>query len=174
MQLRLERSTLFAILLVMTLLQGCSGHALQDLIDGKSDTNTPSPTSNKTSSPSQKTPPSQNSALNTISPSNTASDDHEAYRHMQKNTNTWIDEEWTPLTEGKKSVTNSDINGSDTDDNSTIIDDENRSFTLQHYVDKAGVYMDNKKKRDENKTKCPSHLEKMNGMPVIGGSTKRR
>ena len=159
-------STLF-----ISLFSGCSGHALQELIDGDH-----AETSSAKEKP--KRAPSQNSALNSISPSATAGDDHEEYRYIQKSTNTWIKEEWEPLTEQNQSDTNrniSDAKCTQTDANASSQDrDDNSSFTLQYYVDKAGVYLENKKRRDANKTKEPSHTEKINTLPAIGKSDKRR
>jgi len=120
------------------------------------------------------TPPSQNSALQSFSPSKTAGDDHEEYRYIQKNTNEWIEKEWEPLTESNATVTKSG------EDNNTVTEDvtngnieqtqidDNSSTGLQYYVDKAGVYLDNKNKRDANATKKPSHVDKVNAMPGIG------
>ena len=168
--------SLFLLLSIflISLFYGCSGHALQDLIDGdQADIS-----SAKEQTQPLKTAPSQNEALNSISPSSTAGDEHEEYRYIQKNTNTWIEEEWTPLTEQNQSDTNRNI----LDNNNTQIEsntssgnkDDNSSFTLQYYVDKAGLYLENKKKRDANKTKEPSHTEKINTLPAIGKSNKRR
>jgi len=115
-----------------------------------------------------------NSALQSISPSKTAGDDHEEYRYIQKSTNEWIENEWEPLTEGNTTITkNSEDNNSATEDvtnsNSEQAQiDDNSSTGLQYYVDKAGVYLDNKNKRDANVTKKPSHVDKVNAMPGIG------
>ena len=48
------------------------------------------------------------------------------------------------------------------------------STGLQYYMDKANIYIENKKKRDSNKTKAPSHTEKMSTMPGIGKTKSRR
>ena len=53
-------------------------------------------------------------------------------------------------------------------------EDDNSSFTLQHYVDELGTYIDEKKQRDANKTKAPSHLKKLESIPAIGSSKRRR
>ena len=168
-----------ALILVISLFQGCSGHALQDLIDG----DTPNSSSEKveqSDTDSKKVAPSQNKALNSISPSTTASDEHEEYRYMQKNTNAWIKEEWEPLTESNISthssetaVTKEENNITKSDTNQTAKRDDNSSSGLQYYVDKAEVYFENKEKRDANKTKAPSHVDKMNAMPGIGKKTGR-
>jgi hypothetical protein len=125
------------------------------------------------------TPPSQNSTLQSISPSKTAGDDHEEYRYMQKNTNEWIENEWEPLTEGNATVTkNGEDNNTDTksvtvSNEEEVTGDDNSSTGLQYYVDKAGVYLENKKKRDANVTKQPSHVDKVNAMPGIGKIDRR-
>ena len=90
---------------------------------------------------------------------------------MQQNTNKWIKDEWEPLTdsnvttnEEKKIEEVSTVTQSD----QTSGDENNSSFTLQHYVDKASLYLENKEKHDANKTKVPSHVNKINTMPAIG------
>jgi len=137
------------LLLVTTLLAGCSGtHST--------------------------TPPSQNSALQSISPSKTASDDHEEYRIMQKNTNAWIDGEWTMFTESNTSAQEKRLEGIENPTGTAVqMQDQNSSFTLQHYVDKAELYLENKKEHDANLTKAPPHYEKVNAMPGIGKIDRR-
>ena len=137
------------------LFYGCSGSALQNPNDGKS-------------------------ALQSISPSITASDAHEEHRVLQKNTNDWIKNEWEPLTESNNTITKSSNNyNTDTqnlvidDKNQTLGEDGNSSFTLQHYVDKAGLYLENREIRDTNKTKAPSHAEQIDALPGIGTKTGR-
>ena len=167
-------TTLFysGLLLLISLFQGCSGHALQDLIDGDKNA-----TKQMDGTKDKKVAPSQNKALNSISPSSTASDEHDEHRHIQKSTNTWLEDEWEPLTESNTSTTNAvkaDNNISEDDANQTISQDDNSSSGLQYYVDKAEVYFDNKEKRDANKTKVPSHTEKIDAMPGIGKPAGRR
>lgn len=145
---------------------GCSGHALQDLIDGGTEEEKQIKVTEKSQTSTAKTP-SKNSALNSISPSATSDDEHVEYRYIQKNTNTWIEEEWEPLTEQNQSDTKSNTIASDNNES-------NASFTLQYYVDKAGVYLKNKEKRDGNKSKETSHTEKIDKMPVIGKHKRRR
>ena len=162
--------TLFysGILLFVSLLQGCSGHALQDFIDGDKST-----TRQTSELEDTKVAPSQNKALNTVSPSTTASDENEEYRYMQKDTNAWIEDEWEPLTENNASAQKEDSHATVSENNVTNSDDIN-STGLQYYVDKAGIYMENKEKRDANKTKVPSHVDKVNAMPGVGKVDKRR
>ena len=161
------------ISLFPALFQGCSGHTLQDLIDGESNSKSSSEQSEQTIEKTHVVPPSQNRALNSISPSSTASDEHEEDRHMQKGTNEWLENEWKSLTESNTSTTKEGNSTPINDQKRRSIDDIN-STGLQYYVDKAGIYMENKKKRDANKTKVPSHVEKINAMPGIGKSRKRR
>jgi len=167
--------SLFSLLLTLliSLFYGCSGHTLQDLIDGKqTKTETQAKQEDKTATPSQ------NSALNAISPSTTASDKHVKYRYIQKETNIWLENEWEPLTEQNESVTksNNTHKGSELDTQEQTIKDENNNtvFTLQHYVDKTERYFENKKKRDANKSSAPSHVEKINTLPAIGKPARRR
>jgi len=172
--------TTFTIL-ISALFYGCSGHALQDLIDGK----TTSKSSSEESAHVHKKPttvaPSQNKALNSISPSSTSDDKHKDDRYMQKSIDEWIEKDWEPLTESNTSISKKQKNTSN-EDNTTLIDESNstrsvddiNSTGLQYYVDKAGIYLENKKRRDANKTKTPSHTEKLDAMPGIGKSKSRR
>lgn len=48
------------------------------------------------------------------------------------------------------------------------LDEDNTPFTLQKYADKWKSYLEKKEKMNEGKPKEPSHIEKINGMPVIG------
>ena len=164
------------LILIINLFQGCSGHVLQDLIDGN--TNDSSSVKVEGSNIDSKTvAPSQNKALNSISPSTTASDEHEEYRYMQKNTNEWIKKEWEPLTESNTSIEEEINNGNNISNNNmneTVTKDGNSSSGLQYYVDKAEIYFENKKKRDANKTKAPSHVDTVNAMPGIGKPDKKR
>ena len=154
------------------LFQGCSGHFLQDLVDGKTDNNSSSEQHKEDPAQTSLTPPSQNSALNAISPSSTAQDKHSEYRYMQKSTNTWIEKEWEPITESNTSTVQKTKNNSD--ESNITQTQENNATGLQYYVDKAGIYLENKKKNDANRTKAPSHTEKINAMPGIGKRHKRR
>ena len=177
----LDKTVIFTgLILIISLFQGCSGHTLQDLIDGNTNDSS-SEIAEHNDSDSKMVPPSQNKALNSISPSATASDEHEEYRYMQKSTNAWIKDEWEPLTESNTSTqiekneaikTNRNIINNDT--NETVHIDDSSSSGLQYYVDKADVYFENKKKRDANKTKAPSHVDKIDAMPGIGKSKSRR
>ena len=157
--------TIIKIVLTITLFLGCSGHFLQDLVDGK--------TSDNSSSKDHNAAPSSNSALNSISPTSTFDDRHEDERYTL---NTWKEESNSTKQKIKTDVTESNISHdqpSSTDELNSS-DDDNSSFTLQHYVDELGTYLDEKEQHDENKTKVPSHHEKLESMPGIGTSKRRR
>jgi len=128
------------------LFSGCSGHALQDLAD---ETFNDKPVKTEKKQPA----PSQNPSLNAVSPSVTAASEGDG--DMQKGLDTWTEEEWTPKTEGNRTA-------------QEINEDDNSTFTLQKYVNKTGVYLDEKEKEKAGKPKQPSHVEKMESMPVIG------
>ena len=163
-----------AIIIISTLylFQGCSRHVLQDLIDNNHVSNTSS--QQELSSP--KKTPSENRALNSISPTSTSDDKHKEHRYLQKSI---INKEINSDDDKKKiiqDVTESNITKHDNNDsskyNSTL--DDNSSFTLQHYVDKLGEYMDEKEQRDTNKSKKSSHVEELQSMPGIGTAKTRR
>lgn len=123
--------------------------------------------------------PSQNPSLGAISPSTTATSQNGA---MQRSLDSWLKEEWTPLT--TPAASNENLKPSDTaamntvqpstiqnEAGTTVIAVEPKDetpFTLQKYVDKWKVYTENKAKMDEGKGKEPSHIEKIENMPVIG------
>lgn len=48
------------------------------------------------------------------------------------------------------------------------LDEDNTPFTLQKYVDKWKSYLEKKEKLKEGQPKEPSHIEKINSLPVIG------
>ncbi len=162
--------TLLTFTVALALLQGCSGYTLQSMIDGDSAERTASQSTLSSEQDSKIVPPSKNSALQSISPSTTASDGHTEHRVMQKQTNDWIKDEWEPLSESNTTTNEEkkleELSSANESDLSS--DDDNSSYTLQHYVDKAGLYLENKAKRDANKTKAPSHVDKINAMPGIG------
>ncbi len=174
MQITFKPIDLILTTLTIALFYGCSGHALQDLVDGKTSSKSPS-------EEAKSVPPSQNKALNSISPSSGANDKHAEDRYLQKSTDRWLQEDWIPLTKSNTSVTQTTKNNN-TDTNTTLNNENNKTRTsndinstgLQYYVDKAGIYMENKKRRDANKTKPPSHTEKINAMPGIGKTKSRR
>lgn len=89
--------------------------------------------------------PSQNSALNNISSSH-----KEKSGPMQESLDNWLKKEWTPTVEKSEDVKEKNL-------------DKSRDFTIQEYVDKATLYID-----DNNKTYKNSHTKKISSMPVIG------
>lgn len=117
--------------------------------------------------------PSQNSALNNISPS--GKDKKAGY--MQKSLDSWLKEEWTPtVTQDKKiqkkymkkvAVSNNGENNTTaqegTEAESYYVEDDDRNFTLQEYVDKAKAYIDSKPNNYEK-----SYTKKVESMPIIG------
>ena len=134
------------VTILIALLQGCSGHALQDIIDGEQP-------SNKAATERKKQPnPSQNNALNSISPSHKTKAQEGI---LQKKSDAFIKDDWTPTIEKNSTI-------------KTINEDESRDFKIQEYVDKAGVYIN--AQPDSNRT---SHKEKMDKMPGIGKNSSR-
>ena len=114
---------------------------------------------------SKPTAPSQNSALNSISPTKEKTDGW-----MQKSLDGWLTNEWEPTVAQDEKVQEKYMrekvikysNGSQ----STVeyVEREDKGFTLQEYVDKAAAYMSqNKKSKAEE-----SHADKIESMPVIG------
>ena len=163
------------IILTISLFQGCSGHALQDLIDGESNNDTSSNQEASAQNRQRSVTPSENSALNSISPTSTSDDKHQEHRFIEKSVKSWSSNSDKSDVKTEQSVTESNItkydNNTSSEYNSTV--DDNSSFTLQRYVDELGDYMDEKERRDANKTKAPSHTEKINAMPGIGKAKRR-
>lgn len=92
--------------------------------------------------------PSQNSALNKVA--GKKEDQNSGF--LQKSLDNWIEKDWVPTVEKNDKIKKMDA-------------DENRSFTMQEYVDKIEVY-----NKEQNQTSGDSHMEKINSMPVIGKS----
>lgn len=107
--------------------------------------------------------PSQNSSLQAISPSTTAVAQGGA---MQRSLDTWLKEEWTPMSEPATQATAPDSNTTTTTVVTQKVDEA--PFTLQQYADKWKVYHENKEKMNANKPKEPSNVEKLDKLPVIG------
>ena len=93
--------------------------------------------------------PSQNNALNKI----TSSPNKEGI--IQKKLNRWLKDEWTPTIEKDKKIV---TKYGSTKDNTML----KKNFTLQEYVDKAVVYINNTP--DTNN----SHTKMVESLPVIG------
>jgi len=74
---------------------------------------------------------------------------------MQQSLDTWTKEEWEPVFKD--------------DENQTKAGEAaHEHFTIQHYVDKAGKYLDKKEEENAGKPKEPAHYEKIESLPVIG------
>lgn len=144
-----RESILLAALLVLT---GCSGHGLQDWADETF--NHKEGAAQQTAQETRDTPdpstlyPSRNTALESVSPSTTASSKGDGA--IQKQLDTWVEKEWTPAVEANESIKEMNT-------------DTKRPFTLQEYADKAEIYLKGRPEKTE-----PSHMEKLNQLPVIG------
>lgn len=108
--------------------------------------------------------PSQNTSLQTVSPSTTSVSEGGA---MQRGLDSWLKEEWAPLT-----TTPSQKEGKATQaavvTTPIVTEEENTSFGLQKYADKWKKYHENKDKMNEGKPKEPSNIEVLETLPVIG------
>lgn len=113
--------------------------------------------------------PSQNSALNSISDSGK---DRKA-GYLQKSLDTWLQDEWSPTVSQdkkiqkkymkKQTVSQNGENNETVEEEISYVEDDDRNFTLQEYVDKAKAYIDAKPNNYEK-----SYTNKVNSMPVIG------
>lgn len=132
--------------------------------------------------------PSQNTNLQAISPSSTALSEGGA---MQRSLDSWLKEEWTPLTSTPSSVTKTTADGSvvttKTEANQVIVTTKNPDgkvvtktepitqsvedetpFTLQKYADKWKEYNQRKAAMKVGQPQEPSHIDKVSSLPVIG------
>lgn len=135
--------------------------------------------------------PSQNSSLNAVSPSGTATSQGGV---MQRSLDSWLKEEWTPLTTNVptvKTVTAPDGTVVQTKTEATQVVTttttpegkifttteatamiaqpvDETPFTLQKYADKWKAYHQNQAKLNEGKQKETSNVEKLESMPAIG------
>ena len=141
-----------AVLTALLFFSGCSGHGLQYLANetfNNKELHVEQKAEDAESTPVQAdVPPSRNAALQSVSPSKTASS--KGNDAIQKNLDTWIEKEWTPTVETNESIKEMNT-------------DKDRPFTLQEYADKAGIYMENQPESD-----TPSHTEELEKLPVIG------
>jgi len=110
--------------------------------------------------------PSQNSDLNKISNSNGKAKPG----LMQKNLDNWLKNEWTPTVNKDKKIQKKYLKKEDGSieevSNTTeekYVEDKERNFTLQEYVDKTSVYMKAHPSDDKD-----SNVKKLESMPVIG------
>ncbi|HFU74252.1 MAG TPA: hypothetical protein ENK65_01715, partial [Helicobacteraceae bacterium] len=97
---------------LIILLHGCSGHSLQALVDENYNQK------QKHKSDEKVINPSQNSALNAISPSQSKNDGNGL---LQQKSDAFIEEDWTPTIEQNSSI-------------KTLNEDKSRDFILQEYV----------------------------------------
>ena len=121
------------------------------------------------SSTSPDVSPSQNDALNRISNSSAKSDKGS----LQSALDSFLKDDWTPTVEKdeeiqKKYMKRVDANESNDTNKSIYVEDEDKPFTLQEYVDKRAAYV-KEHPADHNN----SHVHKLEMMPVIGNNRKR-
>jgi len=110
--------------------------------------------------------PSQNGDLNKVSNSNGKAKSG----LMQKSLDNWLKNEWTPTVNKDKKVQNKymkkvDIKrkNSSNDTEKKYVEDKERNFRLQEYVDKATAYSKAHPSDDKD-----SNVKKLESMPVIG------
>ena len=109
--------------------------------------------------------PSQNSDLNKISNSGGKAKPG----IMQKSLDGWLKDEWTPTVDKDKKVQKKYMkkttvqNNSNNNNEVKYVEDKERDFTLQEYVDKASAYMKAHPSDDKE-----SNVKKLQSMPVIG------
>ncbi|HEX5711021.1 MAG TPA: hypothetical protein VFX68_06705 [Sulfuricurvum sp.] len=131
--------------------------------------------------------PSQNTSLNAVSPSGTATSEGGA---MQRSLDGWLKEEWTPMTAPKVTTTTApdgttiqtktdateivttttapDGKVLTTTTAAVVAPEDETPFTLQKYADKWKVYHENKAKMNEGKPQEVSNVQKLESLPVIG------
>ena len=127
-------STVSVFTYVTLALSGCSGHTMQEYAD------------KKFNHKEEIESPTKNEALTKVSPLNDGRSDGA----VQKSLDGWLQTVWTPSVDKNETIKKMDENTS-------------RNFTIQEYVDKAGVYIKNKPKSDQ-----PSGVENMSKLPAIG------
>jgi hypothetical protein len=133
--------------------------------------------------------PSQNTNLQAVSPSTTASSSGGA---VQRSLDSWLKEEWTPMTDTAPTVstktaqdgtvittkteatqvvtTKTAPNGTVVTTTEPIVQEpaDKTPFTLQKYTDKWKVYNERKAKMKEGQPQEVSNVEKISNLPVIG------
>jgi hypothetical protein len=115
--------------------------------------------------------PSQNSSLQTLSPSTTTASEGGI---MQRSLDAWLKDEWTPMStpsapsQTPSSTTENPHTSGASETAAAPEAEKNEPFTLQKYVDKWKVYHENKAKMKEGRAQEPSHVEMMNNLPVVG------
>lgn len=101
--------------------------------------------------------PEMKSELNNVSPAATGKVKEKGF--IQNGLDEWLQNEWEPLTSKDSNETN--ISSNNVSNSSSITKER---FKLQDYVDKWNDYQDARKEQPKE----PSHLEKVEEMPVIG------
>ncbi len=131
--------------------------------------------------------PSQNTNLQTVSPSGTAVSHGGA---MQRSLDSWLKEEWTPMTETTLKTTSTPdgtviqtkteatqiVTTTTAPDGKVVTTTtpvvaepaDETPFTLQKYADKWKKYHEKQEKLNEGKPKEASNVEKLESMPAIG------
>ena len=111
--------------------------------------------------PEEEIQPSQNQVLNSISKSSAKTDKGS----MQNTLDNWLAQEWTPTISQNKDIQKKYMKKviDEKTGKEKLVEDKNRNFTLQEFVDKRVAY--NKvHPTDEN----GSNVHKLEQMPVIG------
>jgi len=131
--------------------------------------------------------PSQNTNLQAVSPSGTAVSEGGA---MQRSLDSWLKEEWTPLTEttlktttapdgtviqtkteaAQVTTTTTAPDGKVVITTKAVVTEpaDEAPFTLQSLADKWKIYHEKQEKLNEGKPKEASNVEKLERMPAIG------
>jgi outer membrane PBP1 activator LpoA protein len=109
--------------------------------------------------------PSQNPSLQAVSP-NTAADSQGGA--MQRSLDTWLKEEWTPLTAPAATRPKEDATQRVEVDSTASKAEDEKPFTLQSFADKWKVYHENEAKMKEGKPKEASYIDAVNALPAIG------
>ena len=125
-------------------LSGCTGHTMQDFAD--KEFNHKEEPSTVQAQKEEPVSPTKNKALTKVSPLN----DGRADGTVQKSLDSWLETVWTPSVDKNETIKKIDENTS-------------RNFTIQEYIDKAGVYIKNQPKSNE-----PSGVENLSKLPAIG------
>ncbi len=116
-------------------------------------------------------PPSDNPALNTVSPT------QHRPGYLQRSYERWEKEEWEPATKETAATTPAEKTDKKTPEERTAVPAASSSRpegngksggALQHYIDKWGRYLDSEKDAESR----PSHVEELNRMPGIGNGER--
>lgn len=115
------------------------------------------------SSNAPKVAPSENSSVNSVSPSGVKNKSG----FMQKSLESFIKDDWTPTLSKDKNIQKKymkvDENNTSKEAEKNYVEDKDRSFTLQEYADKISAYTKAKPANHIN-----SNVTKLNALPVIG------